>query len=319
VSFGPIHEGAELPLDQTYCERVIKNFVPGVIPDTAQEDLVRRLDVTEQADIGSYVAIPIHLSDGTLYGTLCCLSHAPGTLLDEQDLRFARLLGMLAAHQIERQNLTDALLRTQHAVHRALSRARTVDEVAVEILSAIGSPLGYESGVLWSVGRRAGELRAAARWSRLDGGASDTGTASPPARAPAAVAQARETARPVAEAMVLAVPLTCDDAVVGVLEFSRGDRHQTDERTLAFLVELAASIGRALRPLSGWAGSGPLTAREREVLQLMADGLNLQQTAARLDVSRHTVRAHWRNVYEKLDVSDKAAAVAAGFRRRLIL
>lgn len=61
-----------------------------------------------------------------------------------------------------------------------------------------------------------------------------------------------------------------------------------------------------------------LTPREVEVLQLAAEGLSGPKIAARLVVSRGTVKTHFANVYEKLGVRDRAAAVARGMRLGLI-
>jgi DNA-binding CsgD family transcriptional regulator len=61
-----------------------------------------------------------------------------------------------------------------------------------------------------------------------------------------------------------------------------------------------------------------LTPREIEMLQLAARGLTAPDIAEHLVLSRHTVRTHFRNVYEKWDVTDRAAAVAEAFRQGLI-
>jgi LuxR family maltose regulon positive regulatory protein len=56
----------------------------------------------------------------------------------------------------------------------------------------------------------------------------------------------------------------------------------------------------------------PLSAREREVLQLIAEGLSNQEVAARLYLSLHTVKVHARNIYAKLAVTNRTQAVARG-------
>jgi PAS domain S-box-containing protein len=58
----------------------------------------------------------------------------------------------------------------------------------------------------------------------------------------------------------------------------------------------------------------PLTPREEEVLQLAAEGLSGPAIAARLFVSSGTVKTHFQNIYDKLKVRDRAAAVARGLR-----
>jgi DNA-binding CsgD family transcriptional regulator len=59
-----------------------------------------------------------------------------------------------------------------------------------------------------------------------------------------------------------------------------------------------------------------LTPRELEVLELVAEGLHNSEVAERLWISTRTVERHLRNVYEKLDVSTRTAAVARAFSGR---
>ena len=61
-----------------------------------------------------------------------------------------------------------------------------------------------------------------------------------------------------------------------------------------------------------------LTAREREVLRLTADGLSAPEIGERLFLSPATVKTHLQHLYGKLGVSDRAAAVAEAMRRGLL-
>jgi DNA-binding NarL/FixJ family response regulator len=65
--------------------------------------------------------------------------------------------------------------------------------------------------------------------------------------------------------------------------------------------------------------AGVLTNREREILALLADGLANKQIAARLGISKNTVKTHLELMFDKLDVSSRAEAVATGVRRGLLL
>jgi LuxR family maltose regulon positive regulatory protein len=56
----------------------------------------------------------------------------------------------------------------------------------------------------------------------------------------------------------------------------------------------------------------PLSEREIEVLELVAEGLTNQEIASRLFLSQHTIKAHTRNIYGKLDVHSRTEAVARG-------
>lgn len=66
------------------------------------------------------------------------------------------------------------------------------------------------------------------------------------------------------------------------------------------------------------AGGALLTPREREILALVARGMTAPQIGSSLHLGCATVKTHMRHVYEKLGVSDRAAAVAQGMRRGLL-
>lgn len=61
-----------------------------------------------------------------------------------------------------------------------------------------------------------------------------------------------------------------------------------------------------------------LTAREREVLQLIAEGLANKQIAMRLSISEHTVKFHLSSLYGKLNVASRTEAVKRGLGLGLI-
>jgi two-component system nitrate/nitrite response regulator NarL len=61
-----------------------------------------------------------------------------------------------------------------------------------------------------------------------------------------------------------------------------------------------------------------LSPREREVLVLIAEGLSAPDVGRRLHLSPATVKTHLQNLYEKLGVSDRAAAVARAMRLGLL-
>ena len=61
-----------------------------------------------------------------------------------------------------------------------------------------------------------------------------------------------------------------------------------------------------------------LTAREREVLGLLAEGLTNRQIAERLVLSEHTVHRHVTNILRKLDLPSRTAAAAYAVRAGLL-
>lgn len=61
-----------------------------------------------------------------------------------------------------------------------------------------------------------------------------------------------------------------------------------------------------------------LTKREIQMLQASADGQTVKQTAAQLQLSPATVKAHLQRVREKLGAANTAEAIALGFRAGVI-
>jgi two-component system nitrate/nitrite response regulator NarL len=81
--------------------------------------------------------------------------------------------------------------------------------------------------------------------------------------------------------------------------------------------DIQAAVAQRIRQTAERAGPS-LSAREREVLALVATGLSSPEVARRLNLSTTTVKTHLQRVYEKLGVGDRAAAVAEAMRRHLL-
>jgi len=62
----------------------------------------------------------------------------------------------------------------------------------------------------------------------------------------------------------------------------------------------------------------PLTLREVQILETVADGKSNKEIAAALAIAEDTVKTHLRNLFEKLGAADRAQAVAIALRQNLI-
>lgn len=70
--------------------------------------------------------------------------------------------------------------------------------------------------------------------------------------------------------------------------------------------------------LSDNRGREDLTPSEQRILQMLVEGTSNRKIAAQLDVTENTIRTHVKNIFEKLAVTDRTAAVTTGIRRGLV-
>jgi two-component system nitrate/nitrite response regulator NarL len=99
------------------------------------------------------------------------------------------------------------------------------------------------------------------------------------------------------------------EIIDAVLKVSRGDT--------VIPPELASAVAEQIR-LRATNAAPVLSARELEVLRGFAQGLSIPDLAAQLFLAPSTVKTHTQRLYEKLEVSDRAAAVATAMRLGLL-
>jgi DNA-binding CsgD family transcriptional regulator len=98
------------------------------------------------------------------------------------------------------------------------------------------------------------------------------------------------------------------------LVFFRGSGSDFSERDRALLTLLRPHLHQAYLDAERRRHPVPqLTRRQRDLLQLVATGQTNTQIARRLGISEGTVRTHLENIYERLNVSSRAAAVTRAF------
>jgi ATP/maltotriose-dependent transcriptional regulator MalT len=182
----------------------------------------------------------------------------------------------------------------EHAAGSAADElARSAERAGAPLLHAMAA---YATGsVLLAAGEATAALsslrRASATWRDLD--------------MPYDVARARRQIGLACQA------LGDDDTAALEIEAARATFEQ-----LGASPDLAAIEG--LRAAAKQAGPGELTAREREVLRLVATGLTNRQIAAELVISEHTVGRHLQNIFMKLGLSSRAGATAYAYEHHLV-
>ena len=87
----------------------------------------------------------------------------------------------------------------------------------------------------------------------------------------------------------------------------------------ALAAEAQAGLAMEIQEREARGGGPPqLTEREQQVLNFVAQGLSAPDIGKRIHLSTTTVKSHLHSLYEKLGVSDRAAAVAEAMRRGLL-
>jgi DNA-binding NarL/FixJ family response regulator len=97
--------------------------------------------------------------------------------------------------------------------------------------------------------------------------------------------------------------LVRDELLTAIRTVSAGGKH------------IPASIAQRL---VGHMQSDAISERERQVLSLVAAGKRNKEIAAELSIAEDTVKMHVRNIFSKLDVTDRTEAVTVALRRGII-
>lgn len=92
---------------------------------------------------------------------------------------------------------------------------------------------------------------------------------------------------------------------------------RTGTRSHVYLSDAVSAIATGTEH-DGDGGTRPLSAREREVLQLIAEGRTSKEVASLLGISATTVKSHRNHIMEKLDIHDKAGLTRYAIRIGLI-
>ena len=114
-SFG-LAPGDSMPIEETYCHRLLTGTVSNVVPNAHADDQLRDLEITRAARIGAYIGVPLTALDARLY-VLCCLAHEQRPQLGKRDVLFLRGLADAIVVELEQRE-------TRHADYSDLTPAR---------------------------------------------------------------------------------------------------------------------------------------------------------------------------------------------------
>ena len=111
----PMDPGFREPQDQSFCWHVLEGRLPELIHDTSDYPLALSLPITTMLPVGCHLNTPLRLSDGTVWGSFCCLSRTPDRSLGDRDIEVLRAFAALAAEQIESVVARDPAQSPEHA------------------------------------------------------------------------------------------------------------------------------------------------------------------------------------------------------------
>ena len=87
--------------EDSYCWHIAEGRLPELIQDPADHPFTQGLAITHLLPVGCHLNTPLRLSDGTVYGSFCCLSRTPDRSMNERDLAVLRAFAAVAVEQIE--------------------------------------------------------------------------------------------------------------------------------------------------------------------------------------------------------------------------
>jgi GAF domain-containing protein len=81
--------GLSIPLEETFCRKLLEGDIDNVVPDVAADDRVRQLGLVKALGVGAWMGVPLRTNDAHLY-ILCLFSRSARPDLDDRSVRVLR-------------------------------------------------------------------------------------------------------------------------------------------------------------------------------------------------------------------------------------
>ncbi len=141
----PMGPGFREPREDSYCWHVAEGNLPELIQDPADHPFTENLAITKLLPVGCHLNVPLKRSDGSVFGSFCCLSQQPDRSMTNRDLDVLKAFATLATEQIERTlDASERLLASENAIRELLStgQLQMFQQPIVDL--ATGKPMGVE-------------------------------------------------------------------------------------------------------------------------------------------------------------------------------
>lgn len=105
-------EGDSFPSELTLCQKVVEGKAPQLMNDVEVDPVLSDLEAVKLLKISAYLSSPVVLRDGTVYGTVCCISRKLRSALGSRQLDSLQHVAKLVAAEIDRGDLHATWTRT---------------------------------------------------------------------------------------------------------------------------------------------------------------------------------------------------------------
>ncbi len=95
----PISVGGSDPFEESYCHYIVEGRLPRLMQDASCIPLALTLPTTTALPVGAHISVPIHFSDGQVYGTFCCFKSVPDPTLLDRDLALVEIMADFTGKQ----------------------------------------------------------------------------------------------------------------------------------------------------------------------------------------------------------------------------
>jgi len=121
TAYGGVRPGFTLAREYSWCHEMAAGEAPQLVPDADGLPQAAGHPFVKVTGIRAYAGVPVRRRDGSLYGSLCCLSRQPQPQLDERDLRYLDVLARMAGSRLDAAE--GALVRRREEAEAAAGQA----------------------------------------------------------------------------------------------------------------------------------------------------------------------------------------------------
>jgi len=155
--------GSSVAREDSLCHRMLAGEIPHLVADVSADARAAEVPFARDAGIQTYLGVPVQLSDGTVYGSLCGVSRETQDALTERDVAMMKVLARMTASQVERELTARRTQRLEHETQAGQALLAALDarerytashsQAVVELAVAVGDALGLDEAAVAQVGQ----------------------------------------------------------------------------------------------------------------------------------------------------------------------